>query len=193
MTKQTVKAHSDTQPKHACQAFLLINTNQSPLKLKSEIESQWAEIAKQDVCCLLSAALYSPQSVAMYVTASSRQQIEKTVEALRGVAGGAQIEIRLCKQDQNVSGLAAFDTSANLWGLISITLTSEAQTREIEVLSAVRSVSGLQLARACYGQSDILGLINTSTLEDLQDIVVRQIRGLQDVATTSTNLVYELE
>lgn len=192
MTKQTAQAQSAPQPEHACQAFLLINTNQSPLTLKSEIESRWTEIANQDVCCLWSAALYSPQSVGMYVSAPSRQQIEKTVEALRNVTGGAQIEIRLCKQDQNISGPTALDTSSNLWGLISITLTSEAQTKEIEVLSAIRGMSGLQLARACYGQSDILALINTGTLEDLQDIVVRQIRGLPAVATTSTNLVFEL-
>lgn len=192
MAELEVQDHGETQPNHGLQAFLLIGAHQSPLRLKAEIEARWTEIAERNVCCLWSAALYAPQSVGMYVTAPSRRHIEMTSEALRSASGSAQVEIRLCKQDQHISTVS-IDVQANISGLVSISLTPESQTKEIEVLSILRGFSGLRLARACYGSSDILALINTSTLDDFRDIIVGKIRDLHAVATTSTNLAYELD
>lgn len=75
-------------------------------------------------------------------------------------------------------------------GLVAVSLLSEAQTRESEVVGSLQSLTGVQLARACYGETDILLLLAASDLDDFREVLVHQIRNADGVATTSTRLVY---
>ncbi len=174
------------------QAFLLVASSFSPMDLWSRIEKAWPDLGQHGVQCLWSAPLYGRHGVGLYVTASSRAQIEASAEALQQLMASSQVEIRLCKNDGHTHPLAAAQTLHPVQGLVAISLLPEGQTRESEIVLELQSLTGVQQVRACYGESDVLMLLAAADLDGFREVLVHQIRGADGVATTSTRLVYAL-
>ncbi len=174
------------------QAFLLIASRFSPTDLWSSIEKAWPDLAQLGVQCLWSAPLYGRHGVGLYVTATTREQIESCAEALQQLVDSSQVEIRLCKNDGHVHPLAAAQTLHPVQGLVAISLLPEGQTRESEIVLELQSLAGVQQVRACYGESDVLMLLAAADLDGFREVLVHRIRGADGVATTSTRLVYAL-
>jgi len=86
--------------------------------------------------------------------------------------------------------MVGVSTSQSVQGLVAISLLSDAQTKESEVVAALQTITGVQQVRACYGETDIWMLLEASDLDDFREVLVHQIRGADGVATTSTRLVY---
>ena len=174
----------------AHQAFLLVSSYLSPLKLWAGIQQAWPEVHQQGIQRLWSAPLYGRHGAGLYVTASSREEIEAAAEGLQALLPASQIEIRLCKNDGHRHPMIDVSTSHPVQGLVAISLLPEAQTRESEVVGALQTLTGVQQVRACYGETDIWMLLAASDLDAFREVLVHQIRGNDGVATTGTRLVY---
>jgi len=172
------------------QAFFLVSSVLSPLKLWLSIEEAWPDVLQQGVQWLWSAPLYGRHGTGLYVTANSRVQIEAAAEGLQTLAPSSQVEIRLCKNDGHRHPMIAMSTSHPVQGLVAISLLPEGQTRESEVVAALQNLTGVQQVRACYGETDIWMLLAASDLDSFREMLVHQIRGADGVATTGTRLVY---
>ena len=172
------------------QAFLLVSSCLSPLKLWSSMEQAWPEVLQQGVQWLWSAPLYGRHGAGLYVTAISREEIEAAAEGLQALLPSSQVEIRLCKNDGHRHPMIDVSTNHPVQGLVAISLLPEAQTRESEVVGTLQTLTGVQQVRACYGETDIWMLLAASDLDAFREVLVHKIRGTDGVATTGTRLVY---
>lgn len=186
------QSSSLASPTPGHQAFLLISSVLSPMKLWASIEQQWPELAPHDVQCLWSAPLYGRQGAGLYLTASLREQIESVAELLQQGIAGCEVDLRLCKNDGHSHPLIDPLLSHPVQGLVAISLLAEAQTRESNIVGDLQLLPGVQQVRACYGETDVLMLLAASDLDAFREVLVQRIRGADGVATTSTRLVYAL-
>ena len=185
-----INHNSLSEAVEAHQAFLLVSSGLSPLKLWSSIEQAWPEVLQQGVQWLWSAPLYGRHGAGLYVTAISREEIEAAAEGLQSLLPSSEFEIRLCKNDGHRHPMIDVSTNHPVQGLVAISLLPEAQTRESEVVGALQTLTGVQQVRACYGETDILMLLAASDLDAFREVLVHKIRGTDGVATTGTRLVY---
>ena len=62
---------------------------------------------------------------------------------------------------------------------------------EIEVLSSIKKLNGVEEAYTVYGVYDIVAKVKASTMDKLKEIVTWQIRRLDKVRSTLTMIVIE--
>jgi hypothetical protein len=175
-----------------CQAFVLISSRLSPLRLWSKVEQAWADIAPPGVQRLWGRPLYGRHGVGLYITAKERQQIEAISEDLQGLIQDSLVEIRLCKDDGYDAPFNACTNIDAVQGLVAVGILDEAQDREIELVHVLRELQGVLQVKACYGEGDILMLLSADNLNDFRDLIVQKIRICDGIASTNTALSYAL-
>ena len=59
------------------------------------------------------------------------------------------------------------------------------------VLSALKSIAGVEQIHACFGQPDIFVFINVADERALSDVVITRIHAIEGVEETDTHIVAE--
>lgn len=60
-----------------------------------------------------------------------------------------------------------------------------------EVLKALRKIDGLEEAYSVYGVYDIIAKVKSKSMEQLKEVVTRNIRRISQVRSTQTMMVIE--
>lgn len=162
------------------------------MRLWSKYEQIWSTIAPPRVQCVWGRPLYGPHGIGLYITATTREQIEVVSEDLHGLIEDSIIDIRLCKDDgHDTSSNACFEQDV-VQGLVTIGILDEAQDWEIEPVKVLRELPGVHQVRACYGEADILMILAAGDLNAFRDRIVQKIRICDIIASTNTALSYAL-
>ena len=59
------------------------------------------------------------------------------------------------------------------------------------VLTALKSIAGVEQIHACFGQPDIFVFINVADERALSDVVITRIHAIEGVEETDTHIVAE--
>jgi len=60
---------------------------------------------------------------------------------------------------------------------------------EAMVFEALTKIEGVEEVNVVYGEYDIIAKVNARSMDDLRNIVTKQIRGVRDIVKTETAIV----
>ena len=60
---------------------------------------------------------------------------------------------------------------------------------EAKVFEALTKIEGVEEVNVVYGEYDIIAKVNARSMDDLRNIVTKQIRGVRDIVKTETAIV----
>ena len=60
---------------------------------------------------------------------------------------------------------------------------------EAMVFEALTKIEGVEEVNVVYGEYDIIAKVNARSMDDLRNIVIKQIRGVRDIVKTETAIV----
>ncbi|NHV97861.1 MAG: Lrp/AsnC family transcriptional regulator [Thaumarchaeota archaeon] len=60
---------------------------------------------------------------------------------------------------------------------------------EAKVFEALSKIEGVEEVNVVYGEYDIIAKVNARSMDDLRNIVVKQIRGVRGIVKTETAII----
>jgi len=60
---------------------------------------------------------------------------------------------------------------------------------EARVFEALTKIEGVEEVNVVYGEYDIIAKVNARSMEDLRNIVTKQIRSVRDIVKTETSII----
>lgn len=60
---------------------------------------------------------------------------------------------------------------------------------EVRVFEALTKIEGVEEVNVVYGEYDIIAKVNARSMDDLRNIVTKQIRGVRDIVKTETSII----
>jgi len=166
------------------QCFLLIKTNLNAHRvLKGAIlplkELEWA------------AVIYGPYQIAAYVTSDDERSLTNTIETLRAERPILELDVRRCKrlpEDDELGSIQGHPRKAiQACLLINVDYREE---KERIVTVALRKLQGVRLARAMWGPSDIIAVVEAQNHEAMRNLICDEIKVMKGVANNCTLFCY---
>jgi len=60
---------------------------------------------------------------------------------------------------------------------------------EANVFETLMKIKGVEEANVVYGEYDIIAKVNAQSMDDLRNIVIKQIRGVKGIVKTETAII----
>jgi len=73
--------------------------------------------------------------------------------------------------------------------LTAYVLIKVAAGAEARVFETLTKIEGVEEVNVVYGEYDIIVKVNARSMDELRNIVTKQIRGIRDIAKTETAIV----
>jgi len=73
--------------------------------------------------------------------------------------------------------------------LTAYVLIKVAAGAEARVFETLTKIEGVEEVNVVYGEYDIIVKVNARSMDDLRNIVTKQIRGIRDIVKTETAIV----
>jgi nitrate reductase NapAB chaperone NapD len=162
-------------------SFLLIKTKDNSNKVLEDINSS-------DIT-VWSSIVYGPYQIVAYLESEQEEDIVDYIEDLRSHSGIGEVDARLVKiipKDDELTGFT-IDKEKSAVLLINVNYKEE---KERVVTWNLREIEGVKWARAMWGPTDIIAIVEENDIESMRDKICDDIKTLKGVATNSTYYCY---
>jgi DNA-binding Lrp family transcriptional regulator len=163
-------------------AFLLIKTNTNSSQVLEEIN--------KSNLVVWSSAVYGPHQLVVYLNSEQEEEITEYVEGLREMKGITEIDCRVVKIIPKDEELSSFETSKKEVAVLLIGVNYK-EEKERVVTWNLRDIPGIKLARAMWGPTDIVAIVEADDKESMRDKICDDVKTLKGVSTNSTYYCYK--
>ncbi|MFA5992361.1 MAG: Lrp/AsnC ligand binding domain-containing protein [Candidatus Pacearchaeota archaeon] len=164
-------------------SFLLIKTNLNVLHVLQSLNRnslvKWAE------------AVYGPYQIVVYMESCIEQNLINFIENLRSQKGIAELDARKVKNipfDENLK----FNFSSKKRNAVLLINVNYKEERERVVTYNLRKIGGVFWARAMWGPSDIIALVEANDNESMRNLICDEIKTLNGVQNNTTLYCYSI-
>ena len=134
--------------------------------------------------------LFGPYQLAAYVKAKDNREIALFAEDLRSRRFITDLDPRICKilpGDEKEDAITL--SSAAHCALLLINVDYRIR-KEREIVQDLRKIGGVRLARAMWGPSDVMCIVEAKDAEAMRNLICDQIKILTGVAANTTLVCY---
>jgi DNA-binding Lrp family transcriptional regulator len=124
-----------------------------------------------------------------YATAPSASELASLAERVREVPGVARLDARVCKRIPGDEDLSEPSPSMPEQAVLLINVDYAAEKERV-VTWKLREIPQIALARAMWGPSDIIAIVEESDHESMRDLICDGIKVIKGVASNTTLYCY---
>ena len=165
--------------KPAC--FLLIKTNLDA--------RQCVNFVKQSSLVVWADNVFGPYQIVAYIQAETLKEITSYVESLRAQKYINELDARMCKPIPGDDELKLFNVSKNQSAVLLINVNYK-EEKERNVTYNLRKINGIVYARAMWGPTDIVAIIEAGDPEAMRNLICDEVKVSKGVATNTTLYCY---
>lgn len=160
-------------------SFLLVKINKDSSEVLSKIKhlASWAM------------PVYGPWQVVAYVEANEEVGMVKVIEAMRGLEGVAEVDARRVKVIPRDDELAEWEITKAISAVLLINVNYK-EEKERVVTWNLREVDGVAYARAMWGPTDIVAVVEADDHEAMRNLICDHIKTLKGVKENCTLYCY---
>jgi len=162
-------------------AFLLIKTNSSAFQVKSSIKDEkglrWAS------------ATYGPYQVAAYMESEGYADLARRIESLRTREMISELDARMCKVIPGDEGLNPLEITKPESAILLVNVDYHEQ-KERDVACNLRKLKNVRMARAVWGPSDIIVVVEGDDHESMRNVICDEIKLIKGVLRNTTLYCY---
>ncbi len=132
---------------------------------------------------------YGPYPVVAYAQAKSQDELAQRIEELRADSNVVELDARMCKHipgDEDLEPLVVSSPEVAVL-LINVDYTQE---KERIVTHNLRKMATVRLARAMWGPTDIIAIVEEDEHEPMRDLICDDVKTLNGVASNTTLYCY---
>jgi hypothetical protein len=132
---------------------------------------------------------YGPYPIVAYAQAKSHDELVQRIEELRADTNVVELDARMCKHipgDEDLEPLVVSSPEVAVL-LINVDLTRE---KERIVAYNLRKMAAVQLARAMWGPTDIIAVVEEDEHESMRDLICDHVKTMNGVASNMTLYCY---
>jgi DNA-binding Lrp family transcriptional regulator len=166
------------------ECFLFIKTNLHAKRvLAGAVRSvpgvYWAEV------------IYGPYQIAAYIRDENERALADRVERLRAERPILEMDVRRCKPLPEDKTLAPFmgEHCRPVRACLLVNVDHHI-TKERAVVNKLRQVEGVLMARAMWGPTDIVAIVEAADQEGMRNLICDEIKVMEGVATNTTLFCY---
>lgn len=161
--------------------FLLIKTNGDCRKL--------SESLKNDKRVVWNSSVYGEYQITAYAQFESDEEMADFVEAVRIREEVAELDDRMVKIIPKDDQLGAFEFSKKEKAVLLIGVDYSIEKERV-VTWNLREIKGVKLARAMWGTSDIIAIVEADDHESMRNLICDEIKASKGVKSNSTLYCY---
>lgn len=184
MTEQRFKSldgHNLFMSEQKEAAFLLIKTNLNAFRVLSSIKSSKLVVWANNV--------YGPYQIVAYVESDSEKEITEFIEDVRSRRFVTELDARRVKVIPQDDKLKPFKIGKPISAVLLVNVNYK-EEKERVVTWNLRKISGVKIARAMWGPTDIVVIVEASDHEAMRNLICDDIKVLKGVANNTTLYCY---
>jgi len=161
--------------------FFLIKTNLNALKVVESVKSEplveWATVA------------YGPYQVVAYIECNDEKQMAQFIENLRSRRYITELDARRVKIIPKDNKLKSFKIIKKVSAVLLVGVDYK-EEKERVVTWNLREVKGVVWARAMWGPTDIVAIVQADNHESMRNLICDDIKTMKGVKSNSTLYCY---
>lgn len=165
-------------------SFLLIKTRGNTLDLEKYIKKselvQWAS------------AVFGPYQLVVYLEAKKERDLILFIESLRSDDRITELDARIVKILPQDIELIPFKKICKETAVLLINVDYK-EEKERQVTYNLRKVEGVKWARAMWGPSDIIAIVEAPDHESMRNLICDDVKTMKGVKTNTTLYSYPEE
>ena len=162
-------------------AFLLIKTNSNAIKIANSIE-QYSPVAWASV-------VYGPYQIVAYIEGKDERELSEFIEVVRSRTDIAELDARMCKSLAEDEKLTPFKIEKPNSAVLLISVNYREEKEKITTYN-LRRLDGIKLARAMWGPTDIIALVEAIDQEAMRNLICDRVKSMKGVETNMTLYCY---
>ncbi len=162
-------------------AFLLIRTKTNAIKIVNSI--------KQYRLVVFASVVYGPYQIVAYVQCKGERQLAKFIEDVRARRDIAELDARMCKSIPEDDTLTPFQILEPHSAVLLIDVNDKEEKERITTHN-LRRLKGVRLARAMWGPTDIIAVVEARDQEAMRNLVCDEVKPMKGVRTNTTLYCY---
>lgn len=137
-------------------------------------------------------AIYGPYQIVAYLEAGDEAKVVNVIEEMRSIEGINEIDARRVKVIPKDDELAGFSLTKPINAVLLINVNYK-EEKERVVTWNLREVPGVAYARAMWGPTDIVAIVEADDHESMRNLICDDIKVLKGVRENSTLYCYPKE
>ena len=162
-------------------AFLLIKTKLNAFKVLKSVKKlslvKWASV------------VYGPYQIVAYVEGNTDIEIAQYIEDLRSRKSITELDARMVKVLPNDEQIPALNISQEKVAVLLINVNYREEL-ERNVTYNLRKVEGIKLARAMWGPTDIIAIVEAQNAESMRNRICDDVKVMRGVKSNITLYCY---
>lgn len=165
--------------KLAC--FLLIKTNLDARKVLGSIKQSSSVVWANNV--------FGPYQIVAYVETSNLNEIIDLVESYRSKRFIVDLDARICKTIPEDKDIETFTITKKQSAVLIINVNYKEEKERI-VTCNLRKLSGIKWARAMWGPTDIIAIVEADDHESMRNIICDDVKTMKGISSNTTFYCY---
>ena len=162
-------------------AFLLMKTKSNAIKIVNSI--------KQYRLVVWTSVVYGPYQIVAYVQGKDERQLAQSIEGFRSRRDIAELDARMCKSLPEDEKLAPFKIVEPHSAVLLIDVNYQEEKERITTHN-LRTLKGVRLARAMWGPTDIIAVVEAPDHEAMRNLICDDVKSTKGVRTNTTLYCY---
>lgn len=162
-------------------ALLLIKTDSNAYQVLSSIKDEdyvrWAS------------ATYGPYQIVAYIESEGHGKLAELIESVRTKKMISELDARMCKAIPGDEGLNPLKITKSESAVLLINVNYH-EEKERDVAYNLRKLKSVKLARAVWGPSDIIAVVEGDDQESMRNSICDEIKIMKSVLTNTTLYCY---
>ena len=162
-------------------AFLLIKTNSNSVKILNAIRQYglvvWASV------------VYGPYQIIAYIEGKDERELSEFIEDVRSRRDIAELDARMCKSIPEDEKLTPFKIVKPVSAVLLISVNYKEEKERFATYN-LRRLKGIKLARAMWGPTDIIAVVEASDQEMMRNLICDRVKSMKGVKGNTTLYCY---
>jgi len=162
-------------------AFLLIKTNLNASRVLNSI--------KQNKLVVWANQVYGPYQIVAYAESENEKELTELIEDIRSRRFITELDARRVKVIPQDDKLKPFKINKSVSAVLLVNVNYK-EEKERVVTWNLRKISGVKIARAMWGPTDIVVIVEASDHESMRNLICDDIKVLKGVTNNTTLYCY---